>query len=135
MLSPDQSLLTVANTNTRWVWSYQIQPDGSLANGQPFYHMETPDASSRSIADGMTVTEDGYLFVTTAMGVQICDQPGRVIGILQKPQPGWLTNAVFAGPDMRTLYVTAGDKVFRRHMRKRGVRHGAAPVKPPKPRL
>ena len=135
MLSPDQSLLTVSNTRTKWVWSYQIQSDGSLANAQPFYRLETPDESSRSIADGMTITDDGYLFVTTALGVQICDQPGRVIGILQKPQPGPLTNAVFAGPDMRTLYVTAGDKVFRRRMRKEGVRQWEAPVKPPRPGL
>ncbi len=135
MLSPDQSLLTVADTDTKWVWSFQIQRDGSLANGQPFYRLETPDVSSRSVADGMTISEDGYLFVTTAMGVQICDQPGRVVGILQKPQPGWLTNAVFAGPDMQTLYVTAGDKVFRRHMRKRGVRPWEGAAKPPRPRL
>ena len=134
MLSPDQSLLTVSNSRTAWVWSYQVQPDGSLANGQPFYRLETGERFSRSSADGMTITEDGYLFVTTAMGVQICDQPGRVIGILSKPQPGPLTNAVFAGPDMQTLYVTAGDKVFRRHMRKKGVRSSTLAT-PPKPRL
>ena len=121
LLSPDQSLLTVADSATKWVWSFQVQSDGSLANGQPFYRLEMPADSNRSSADGMTITEDGHLFVATALGVQICDQPGRVIGILSKPQPGPLSNAVFAGPDLQTLYVTAGDKLFRRHMRVKGV--------------
>ena len=134
LLSPDPSLLFVADYGARWVWSYQIQPDGTIANGQPFYHLEVGDYSSASHADGMTVTEDGYLFVATNKGVQICDQPGRVIGILSTPNAGPFTNVVFAGPDMQTLYLTAGDKVFRRHMRKKGVRTWESAT-PPKPRL
>ena len=42
-LSPDQSLLLVADSYGRWVWSYQLQPDGSVENGQAFYRLETPD--------------------------------------------------------------------------------------------
>jgi sugar lactone lactonase YvrE len=134
LLSPDQSLLFVADYAARWVWSFQIQPDGTVANGQPFYHLETGDFSSRSLADGMTVAADGHLFVATDLGVQICDQPGRVVGILSKPNSGPFTNVVFAGPDMQTLYVTAGDKVFRRHMRLKGVRPWETAT-PPVPRL
>ena len=134
MLSPDQSLLTVADSWGKWVWSFQIQPDGSLANGQPFYRLETPDLSSRSGADGMRMGSEGHLFVTSRVGLQICDQPGRVVGIISKPQPGSLSNAVLAGPDLQTLYVTAGDKVFRRRLRMKGVLPWQ-PAKPPKPRL
>ena len=134
MLSPDQSLLTVADSRGKWVWSFQIQLDGSLARGQPFYRLETPDRSSDSGADGMTIGSEGHLFVTSRVGLQICDQPGRVIGIIGKPQPGSLTNVVFAGPNLQTLYVTAGDKVFRRKVRMKGVLSWE-PVKPPKPRL
>ncbi len=32
--SPDQSLIYVADSRTHWVYSYQIQPDGSLAHKQ-----------------------------------------------------------------------------------------------------
>lgn len=39
-LSPDQSLLVVADATSKWVWSYQVQQDGSLANGQPFYRLD-----------------------------------------------------------------------------------------------
>ena len=134
LLSADQSLLYVTDYRGKWVWSFQVQPDGSIANGQPFYRMETTDESSVSNADGMTVDTDGYLYVATQVGLQICDQAGRVVAILNKPHEGRLTNVVFAGPDMQTLYVTAGDRVYRRHVRRKGVLPWA-PVMPPRPRL
>lgn len=133
-LSPDQSLLTVADSRARWVWSFQIRPDGTLTNGLPYYRLETPDASSNSNADGMKVDSEGYLYIATGIGIQVCDQPGRVTAILDKPQPGALSNVVFGGPQLDTLYVTAGDKVFRRPVKRRGV-WPWTPVKPPTPRL
>lgn len=134
IVSPDESLLIVADSWSKWAWSFQIQPDGSLANGQPFYRLETPDATDRSSADGMTATDDGHVLITSAEGLQICDQPGRVVGIIAKPQPGSLSNVVFGGPNLDTLYVTARDKVFRRKVRMKGVAPWA-PVKPPRPGL
>ncbi len=133
-LSPDQSLLNVADSRGRWVWSFQIQPDGSLAHGQPFHRLEIADDSSSTSADGMTIDRDGYLYVTTRIGLQVCDPPGRVVAIIDKPQPGSLANVVFAGPDLDWLYVTAGDKVFRRQVRRKGVLPWS-PLKPPKPQL
>jgi sugar lactone lactonase YvrE len=133
-LSPDQSLLMVADTRGKWVWSYQVQDDGSLANGMPFHRLETPDDSSISGADGMTVDTEGYLWVATRLGIQVCDQPGRVVAIVNKPQAGGISNVVLGGPDLQTLYVTAGDKVFRRPARRKGV-VSWQPVKPPMPKL
>jgi sugar lactone lactonase YvrE/enterochelin esterase-like enzyme len=134
-LSPDQSMVIVADSRNKWVWSYQIQADGSLGNGQPFYRLETPDASSVSGADGMTMDTEGYLYVTTRLGIQICDAPGRVVGIINIP-PGvsGVANAVFAGPDMQWLYVTARDKVFRRHTTRKGTLPWQ-PIAAPRPRL
>jgi sugar lactone lactonase YvrE len=132
-LSPDQSMLMVGDFAERWVWSFQIQPDGSLAHGQPFYRLEIGE-DFLSTADGMTVDSEGHLYVATSRGLQICDQPGRVVAIVNKPQPGPLSNVVFGGPDLKTLYVTAGDKVFRRRVRRQGVTLWS-PVKPPRPRL
>lgn len=132
--SPDQSLLIVADTRGKWVWSFQIQPDGSLENGEPFYRMETPDDSSQSGADGMTFDTEGFLYVATKLGVQVCDQPGRVNTIINKPQEKSLSNLVFGGPDMQWLYVTNRDKVYRRHVQRKGV-VSWTPVTPPVPRL
>jgi gluconolactonase len=134
LLSADQSLLYVADYRGKWVWSFQVQPDGSLANGQPFYRMETSDDSSMSYADGLTVDTDGYLYVATQLGVQICDQAGRVVAIVNKPQNAPLTNVLLAGPELKTLYVTSADKVYKREIRRKGVLPWA-PVTPPKPRL
>jgi gluconolactonase len=131
LLSADQSLLYVTDYRGQFVWSFQVQADGSLANGQPFYRLETPDDSSVSHADGMTVDTDGYLYVATRAGLQICDQAGRVVAIVNKPQEAPLTNVLLAGPE---LYVTAGDKVYKRTIRRKGVLPWA-PITPPRPRL
>src|SRR5262249_3245929 len=42
-LSPDQTLLYLALYSSRWVYSYQIQSDGSLAHGQRYYHLHVHD--------------------------------------------------------------------------------------------
>lgn len=138
-LSADESLLLVSDTNTRTVWSWQIQPDGSVANGQPFYRLELPEEPNRqhglaALADGMTVDTEGFLYVATAMGVQVCDQPGRVVAILRPPDTATLSNVTFGGPYRSTLYATGGDKVWKRKLRRTGLLPGI-PVKPPKPRL
>lgn len=134
LLSPDQSLLLVADMRNKWVWSFQIAADGSLENGLPFYRLETPDENSQSSADGMTVDTDGHLYVATRLGVQICDQPGRVVGILNKPSEAWLANVVFGGADLQTLYATAGDKVWKRRLQRKGTTSWQL-AKPPQPRL
>ncbi len=82
----------------------------------------------------MTVDSQGHLYVATRLGVQICDQAGRVVGIISKPHPGPLANLAFAGPNLEWLYATAGDRVYRRHVRRKGVLPWE-PVKPPQPRL
>ncbi len=138
-VSADESLLLVADYGTRFVWSYGIGADGSVTNGEPFYKLEVPEDPHPSrgvsaLADGMAVDTEGHLYVATEMGVQICDQPGRVVGIIRKPSTAGLTNITFGGPDRMTLYATAGDKVWKRRLRRVGA-PAAKPVMPPKPRL
>ena len=133
--STDQSLLAVNDVNSRWVWSFQIQPDGSLLNGQPFYRLEAPDESSEVDPSGMTFDTEGFLYVATSLGVQICDQAGRVVAILNPPLGSdGLGNVFFAGPNLQWLYATDGDKLYRRLMKHRGAATWN-PVKPPQPRL
>lgn len=134
-LSPDQSLLYVGDTRGQFVYSYQIAPDGTLAYKQRYYHLHLVDGSTQSGADGMAVDAEGRLYVTTEMGIQFCDQAGRVNGILSKPQKAWLSNVAFGGPDLKTLYVTCGDKVYKRATKAKGVLTFNAPIKPQAPRL
>ena len=133
-ITPDQGYLMVDDTNGKWVWSFQIQPDGSLAHGQAFFRLETPDDSSASGADGMTVDTEGFIYVTTKVGLQICDPPGRVNAIASNPLGQRMSNAVLGGPGLDTLYVTAGDKVFRRKILRKGF-WPWQPIKPVAPRL
>jgi sugar lactone lactonase YvrE/enterochelin esterase-like enzyme len=134
VLSPDQSLLLVADSRGGLVWSFQVAPDGGLAHAQPFYRLEPLDDGANPFPDGLTVDADGFLYVATRLGLQVLDQPGRVTAIIEKPHPGTLANAVFGGPNLDTLYVAAGDKVYRRVVRRRGVWPWHL-VKPPQPRL
>lgn len=134
-LSTDQSLVYAADYNGRFVWSGQRKADGTLAYIQPFYHLHIPPGSvdTRSQADGMCVTKEGWLLVATAMGVQICDTPGRVHLIVPMPQgERYPSNVEMKGS---TLYATCGGKVFKREMKLVAAQSWEAPVKPEKPRL
>ncbi len=134
-LSPDEHLLDVSDRHGRWVWSFQIDADGSLKNGMPFHHLEaTDDALTSMDSAGMTIDDTGHLFVATSLGIQICDQPGRVVGIVRNPQAGRVASVAFGGPGLHTLYATAGDKVFARKMRRTGVLT-FVPAKLPRPGL
>jgi sugar lactone lactonase YvrE/enterochelin esterase-like enzyme len=133
--SPDRGLLYVADTAGQFVFSFQIQPDGTLQHKQRYYYLHLADGSTQSGADGMTVDRDGRLYVTTELGLQVCDQAGRVNVIIPKPQKAWLSNVVFGGPALDELYVTCGDKVFKRKTRVKGLIPSLEAIKPRAPRL
>ena len=134
-LSPDQTLLYVADMRGQFSYSFQIQEDGSLAYKQPFFHLHRDFGKKQTNADGMTVDTEGRLYVTTELGIQVCDQPGRVHLIIKKPQDAWLANVVFGGRNLDTLYATCKDKVFKRRINAKGLLPFRGPVKPPRPRL
>jgi sugar lactone lactonase YvrE len=133
-LSPDQSLLYVADSQTHWVYSYQVQSDGSLAYRQRYFHLHVPDTADDSFADGMRVDRDGRLYVATRMGIQVCDPAGRVNCILPTPN-GRIANLCFGGVDFDTLFATCGDRVFKRRLKVHGANAFQAPLKPAAPRL
>jgi sugar lactone lactonase YvrE/enterochelin esterase-like enzyme len=133
-VSPDQSLLYVADSRTKWVYSFQIQADGSLGFKQRYDHLHVPDTADDSGADGMRVDRDGRLYVATRMGIQVCDQAGRVNAIIPTPN-GRVSNLCFGGPDFRTLYATCGDRVYMRKLKVQGTLTFQAPIRPAPPRL
>jgi sugar lactone lactonase YvrE/enterochelin esterase-like enzyme len=133
-LSPDQSLLYVGDYRSRWVWCYQIQSDGSLAAGQKFDHLYVPDTADDSGADGMKTDRDGRLYVATRLGVQVCDQAGRVLCIIPTPNAK-CSNLTFGGPAHDTLFVTSGDKVFKRKLKVKGAQAWDTPTLPAAPKL
>lgn len=133
--TPDRTMLLVADMSGRYVYSFQIQPDGTLANKEPFGYLHLPGDQEASNADGMAVDTEGRVYVATAIGLQVLDQLGRVNLILNKPNRQWLSNVVFGGPQLDTLYVTCGGSVYKRKVNATGVVPWREPVKPPKPGL
>jgi gluconolactonase len=133
-LSPDQSLLCVAEYGSRWVVSFQIQPDGSLRHKQRFYRLHVPDTDDDSGADGMRVDRDGRLYVATRLGIQVCDQAGRVNCIIPTPN-GKVANLCFGGADFQTLFATCGERVYKRKVKVKGANAFLPPIKPAPPRL
>lgn len=133
-LSPDQSLLYVADSRTHWIYSYQIQADGSLAHKQRYFHLHVPDTADDSGVDGLRVDVDGRLYAATRIGIQVCDAAGRVNCILPLPN-GKISNLCFGGENFDTLYATCYDRVYKRKLKVQGARAFQAPIKPTAPRL
>ena len=92
------------------------------------------DADENAWSDGLRCDTAGRVYVTTKMGLQIMDQAGRVNAIIPIPA-GQPSNLCFAGKDFDTMYLTAGDKVYRRKFRTRGANNFEKPYKPATPRL
>ena len=135
LFSPDQTLLYVSDYTGGLSWTFQIQPDGSLAHKQRYFYVHMPDAAVRSGSDGMAVDAEGRVYIATALGVQVFDQIGKCHAIIPPPQPGSLSNVEFGGPNFDEMYVTNADKVFKRKTKVKGVLSWKPPVKPAPPRL
>jgi len=135
LFSPDQTLLYVSDYTGQLSWTFQIQPDGSLAHKQRYFYVHVPDAAVRSGADGMAVDADGRVYIATALGVQVFDQIGKCHAIIPAPQPGSLSNVEFGGANVDEMYVTNADKVYKRKTRVKGVLSWRPPIKPAPPRL
>ena len=68
----------------------------------------------------MTSDTLGRYYVTTALGVQVFDPTGRLWCARQAATDKPLTSCVLAGPNRDLLYVTNGDKIYRRKVQATG---------------
>ncbi|MEO6329240.1 MAG: SMP-30/gluconolactonase/LRE family protein [Ginsengibacter sp.] len=133
-LSPDQAQLYATESASHWVWIYKIKPDGTLAYKQRYGWLHVPDTEENAWPDGIRCDTAGRIYVASKAGIQILDQLGRVNAILPiPPSKAQSSNVYFGGPDFNVLYVSAGDKVFRRKLKTRGVNSFDKPIKPGSP--
>ena len=117
-LSPDQTQLYVTESASHWVWIYKIKPDGTLAYKQHYGWLHEPDTEENAWSDGLRCDTAGRVYVTSRLGIQIMDQLGRVNAILPLPPSTFNpSNVCFGGPDFNILYVSYGDKVYRRKLK------------------
>jgi gluconolactonase len=103
-LSPDETVLYVANWADDVVWAFDVAGDGSLSEARTF--VRTGDGP-----DGMAVDDAGNLFVTTARGIETYADDGTLWGII--PVPRTPANVAFGGADRRTLFITAEEGLYR----------------------
>lgn len=126
-LSPDGGTLAVSEYGGQFVWTFRVNPNGSLDAKMPtmtlrlpmdpkgdFKFNEPPPYEISGQGDGTAVDKIGRYYVTSTLGVQVFDPTGRQCGVLAKPNSAMpLTSCTLAGTDHQYLYVTNGDKVFR----------------------
>jgi sugar lactone lactonase YvrE len=124
ILWPDQGTLVVTEALEPILWTFRVEPDGKLTNRDRYYGpLQVPPGGGGPGSDGMKVDSIGRLYVATRAGLQMFDPTGRLGGTILKPHPGPLSNVCFGGKNFDTLYVTAGDKVFKRKTQATGVRY------------
>lgn len=122
----DETTLVITDGDLPHLWAFRVNVDGSLSAKDKYYGPLTlPPGRDKPGSDGMTIDKDGRLYATTAAGLQMFDPIGRLGGVIHKPQPTKsLSNACFGGPGLSFLYVTNGDKVYRRKTKTAGVVYG-----------
>jgi len=117
-LSPDERTLYVDNTVGTVVFRYDVNPDGTVKNRRDFATLHDIKPGEEGFGDGMGMDKDGRLYVTSLTGIQVFDKSGKYLGTIKVPrQP---SNVAFAGPDKKTLYITARQGLYRLNMLSQG---------------
>ena len=125
-ISPDDRVLYVVEANAadggaRMIRAYDLQPDGTARNMRVFYNFY-PGRS----ADGMSIDSQGNLYAAAGMhrtrgtaetldtrcGVYVISPQGKLLKFIPVPED-YITNTAFGGPDMKTLYITAGKTLYK----------------------
>ena len=125
VISPDDRTLYVIETDQseggpRMIRAYDLSDAGTVSNMRVFH-----DFSPGRSGDGMTIDSEGNLYVAaglnrrrgtsetldTQAGVHVFSPDGELLEHIPIPEDT-ITNAAFGGPDLRTLYVTAGKTLF-----------------------
>jgi len=125
-ISPDDRTLYVVEANgaeggARMIRAYDLLPDGAVRNMRVHYNFY-PGRS----ADGMSIDVQGNLYASaglhrtrntsetldTQCGVYVISPDGKLLKFIPIPED-FITNNAFGGPDMRTLYITAGKTLYK----------------------
>ena len=106
--------MAVAVPRSNYIDQYIIGTDGERKYGQRFYWLHSIDNSALNI-NSMAFDGDGWLWVLTTAGIQICDQNGRVRGILRLPV-GFDAESGSLTIDEGAITITDGHCAYTRRM-------------------
>jgi gluconolactonase len=110
--SLDESLLYVNDTDRAHIRVFEVQDDGSLANGRVLAEgIGTGDLDSGELVDGMKLDERGNIWVTGPEGVWVFGPDGEHLGTLEVPEN--VGNLNWGGPDWDWLFLPASTSMYR----------------------
>jgi gluconolactonase len=112
----DESWYPVNSEKDNFIWAYDVNEDGTVSNGRKFATLFlTEDVLDRkgksSSADGMAIDKQGNIYVGTYYGVQIFNNKGEFVGMINLPS--FPVSLCFGDDDMKTLYIVSYSKVFK----------------------
>jgi gluconolactonase len=126
-LSRDQKTLYASDSNGADIIAWDIQADGLVRNRRVFGSLtgRSPRDNGlggiRTFADGMTIDNDGRLYVATGGGIEVLSEQGRHLGTIPvRCPPADCQNLAFSGPGKRTLYVGGAGSLYKVEMIARG---------------
>jgi enterochelin esterase-like enzyme/sugar lactone lactonase YvrE len=118
---PDQWLLSVADGRSKWAYSYQINPDGSLTNKERFFWLHVPDWEDDAGAESVCYAKEGQMFVATRFGIEVCTDDGPTQVILPLPNNARPIGVCIGGPDRDILFAFTGDSIYQRKIKNHAV--------------
>jgi gluconolactonase len=113
--SPDESILYIDDTARMHVRAFDVQPDGTLANGRIFAEEE----GENGVPDGMKVDQQGNVYLTGPDGIWIFDPAGTHLGVIQVPEV--TANLGWGEDDWKTLFITATSSIYRIQLKVSGI--------------
>ena len=107
VLSPDESILYVADNGANYIYAYDIESPGKVKNKRVFGRIN--DGKGGGI-DGMCVDKRGRLYATGHGKVWVFEPTGQLVATI--PVGKQTTNVTF-GADGKMLFITANKGLYR----------------------
>lgn len=110
ILSPDEKTLYIIPSMQAEMLAYPVEGPGKLGPQRTYCTLKQAEGQTAGGGDGLTLDTKGNLYITSKLGVQVFDPAGKYLGVIEFPeQPA---NCTFAGPENKTLYVTARTSLY-----------------------
>ena len=110
--SPDESLLYINDTPNALIRVFDVESDGSIANGRLFAEsIGDGDLAKGGLVDGMKCDERGNIWVTGPDGVWVFSSDGEHLGVVEIPES--VGNIHWGGPDWKWMFVPASTSLYR----------------------
>jgi len=118
VLSRDEKFLYVNDSTKRTITRYEVQRNGTLANGRLFADMSMGKGTGNP--DGMKFDAKGNLYSVGPGGIWVFAPDGKHLGTIVPPEfsPGF----TFGDPDGKSLYMAASTKLVRIRLNNAGAR-------------